>query len=82
MQLAHVAARTDWGVQLYRGAQPITAHIGLIRGMCRGFCTLAHFIIGRLHYCVGLVGDFPTGNSKLFDSSREEFVAGFIGETL
>ena len=24
---------------------------------------LSGLVIGRLHYCVGLVGDFPTGNS-------------------
>ena len=50
--------------------------------MCSSSVALSGLVIGRLHYCVGLVGDFPTGNLINIESSREEFAAGFIGETL
>ena len=44
MQLAHVAVKTDLGVQLHCEVQPINMIILLIRGMLRGLCTLVLFI--------------------------------------
>ena len=35
----------------------------VLRVNCSSSVALSGLVIGRLHYCVGLVGDFPTGNS-------------------
>ena len=40
-------------VELHRGAWPITAHIGLMRDLRRGFCTLVLFIFSAVVYVVG-----------------------------
>ena len=54
--------------------------------MCSSSVALSGVVIGRLHYCVGLVGISQQETLRLdkllIYSSREEFVAGFIGETL